>query len=255
MPTLAPSLAGSPRVNGHRDYVIKTLLHGLSGPIDGKSYPQVMVAMGSNKDQWIADITSYVRNSFGNTGIVGHAGRRRQGPGRDRRPDDAVDGRGARRVAAAAAGSRMRSGKPPPATIRGRRRRRTPRAATTSSATPPARSASWAGRPAYRSRRACGSRSNCRRRASLTEIQFTSSSIGGRGGAPPQWTFPRGYQVQVSADGTTWSAPVAEGEGAPGHHRDHVRAGQREVRADHANRHGRERAAVVDAAAPSLRAP
>ena len=66
--TLAPSLAGSPRVNGHRDYVIKVLLHGLSGPIDGTPYPQVMVAMGSNKDQWIADIASYVRNSFGNTG-------------------------------------------------------------------------------------------------------------------------------------------------------------------------------------------
>ena len=65
---LAPSLAGSARVNGHRDYVIKTVLHGLSGPVDGKVYPQVMVAMGSNKDQWVADIASYVRNSFGNIG-------------------------------------------------------------------------------------------------------------------------------------------------------------------------------------------
>ena len=52
--------------------------------------------------------------------------------------------------------------------------------------------------------------------AALTEIQFTSSSIGGRAGAPAVWTFPRGYQVQVSADGTTWSAPVAEGQGTPG---------------------------------------
>ena len=68
--TLAPSLAGSPRVNGHRDYVIKAVLHGLSGPVDGKTYPQVMVAMGSNKDQWIADVASYVRNSFGNTGTL-----------------------------------------------------------------------------------------------------------------------------------------------------------------------------------------
>ena len=45
-------------------------MHGLSGPIDGKTYPQVMVAMGSNNDQWIADIASYVRNSFGNTGTL-----------------------------------------------------------------------------------------------------------------------------------------------------------------------------------------
>jgi hypothetical protein len=50
----------------------------------------------------------------------------------------------------------------------------------------------------------------------LTEIQFTSSTGGGRAGASPAWTFPRGYRVQVSADGHTWSAPVAEGQGAPG---------------------------------------
>jgi hypothetical protein len=50
----------------------------------------------------------------------------------------------------------------------------------------------------------------------LTEMQFTSSAIGGRGGTPPAWTFPRAYQLQVSADGNTWSAPIAEGQGAPG---------------------------------------
>ena len=78
----------------------------------------------------------------------------------------------------------------------------------------------------------------------LTEIQFTSSTIGGgRAGAPPAWTFPRGYRVQVSADGNTWSAPVAEGQGAPGTTVDHVRAGQREVRPDHPDRDRRRRAA------------
>ena len=40
---MAPSIAGSPRVQGHRDYVIKTILHGLSGPVDGTSYTQEMV--------------------------------------------------------------------------------------------------------------------------------------------------------------------------------------------------------------------
>ena len=35
---LAPPLAGSPRVQGHRDYVIKTLLHGLTGPVAGKTF-------------------------------------------------------------------------------------------------------------------------------------------------------------------------------------------------------------------------
>lgn len=65
--TQAPSMAGSPRIQGHRDYVINVVLHGLEGPVDGKTYPAEMVPMGSNKDEWIADIASYVRNSFGNS--------------------------------------------------------------------------------------------------------------------------------------------------------------------------------------------
>ena len=35
---MAPPLAGSPRVQGHRDYVINTLLHGMTGPIAGQTY-------------------------------------------------------------------------------------------------------------------------------------------------------------------------------------------------------------------------
>jgi mono/diheme cytochrome c family protein len=64
---LAPPLAGSPRVQGHRDYVIKVLLKGLQGPLDGKTYRDVMVPMGGT-DDWIAGIASYVRNNFGNAG-------------------------------------------------------------------------------------------------------------------------------------------------------------------------------------------
>lgn len=66
---MAPALSGSPRVQGHRDYVVKTLLHGMTGPVDDKLFAAgVMVPMGTNKDEWIADISSYVRNSFGNNG-------------------------------------------------------------------------------------------------------------------------------------------------------------------------------------------
>src|SRR4029453_18464580 len=49
-------------------YAIKTRLHGLTGPIAGKTFPQVMIPMGAQTDQWIADIGSYIRNAFGNTG-------------------------------------------------------------------------------------------------------------------------------------------------------------------------------------------
>jgi mono/diheme cytochrome c family protein len=66
---MAPPLAGSPRLLGHRDYVIKVLLHGLSGPIEGKEYNAgaVMVPMGANTDEWISDVANFVRNAFGNT--------------------------------------------------------------------------------------------------------------------------------------------------------------------------------------------
>ncbi len=69
--TLAPPLAGSPRVLEHRDYIINVLLHGLTGPIGDASYPGgIMVPMGSNSDEWIADVASYVRNSFGNSALL-----------------------------------------------------------------------------------------------------------------------------------------------------------------------------------------
>jgi mono/diheme cytochrome c family protein/glucose/arabinose dehydrogenase len=66
---LAPPLAGSARVQAHRDYVVKVLLGGLIGPVNGENYAGgVMASMNTNTDEWIADIASYVRNSFGNAG-------------------------------------------------------------------------------------------------------------------------------------------------------------------------------------------
>ena len=54
-------------MQGHRDYVIKTLLHGMTGPLAGQTYTQVMLPMGAQTDQWVANVSSYVRNSFGNS--------------------------------------------------------------------------------------------------------------------------------------------------------------------------------------------
>ena len=51
----------------------------------------------------------------------------------------------------------------------------------------------------------------------LAEIQFQSNGGGGRAGTPPTpMPFPRAYRVQISMDGNTWSAPVAEGIGIAG---------------------------------------
>jgi mono/diheme cytochrome c family protein len=65
--TLAPPMAGSRTVR-QGDAMLRVLLHGLEGPIDGKTYESQMIPQGNNSDAWLADITSYVRNAFGNAG-------------------------------------------------------------------------------------------------------------------------------------------------------------------------------------------
>ena len=104
---MAPPLAGSPRVNGHRDYVIKALLHGMTGPSTDKTYTRGHDPDGRQNDEWIAAIASYVRNSFGNTGVVRHAGRRRARARRDgaaaRRPGRSPSSKRRCRAAAGAA--------------------------------------------------------------------------------------------------------------------------------------------------------
>ena len=58
--TMAPPLGGSPRVQGHRDYVIKVILNGLTGPLDGKTYREVMVPMGvGSTDEWVAGVAQH----------------------------------------------------------------------------------------------------------------------------------------------------------------------------------------------------
>lgn len=62
----APTLAGNADVNGNQDKLIKILLHGLTGPIDGKTYTNMMPPLGGNDDEYIASVLSYIRNDLGN---------------------------------------------------------------------------------------------------------------------------------------------------------------------------------------------
>jgi hypothetical protein len=49
----------------------------------------------------------------------------------------------------------------------------------------------------------------------LTEMRFLSAPPGGPPGNPPRPApYSRGYRVQTSMDGATWSEPVAEGQGS-----------------------------------------
>jgi mono/diheme cytochrome c family protein len=194
---MGPSLVGSPRVAGHRDYVIKVLLHGLTGPIDGKSYSEVMVPMGSNNDQWVADIATFLRSSMGNAAA----------------PVSTAE------IAAVRAATATR---------------KTAWTVSELSATLPrmlAPDASWKLTASHNTETAADALSYSRwtsgvpqqagmwlqvempAPAILTEIQFESAQTGGaRGGPPPAIQFPRAYRVDVSGDGTTWSR-VAEGKG------------------------------------------
>jgi mono/diheme cytochrome c family protein len=62
----APSLAGSKRLAiADRTTAVRILLHGLTGPIEGKTYSSIMPSMAANSDDWIAQVASYVRYEFG----------------------------------------------------------------------------------------------------------------------------------------------------------------------------------------------
>ena len=64
---MAPALSGSARVQSHPQYIIKTVMHGLEGPLDGVTYPAgIMVGNKEQSDEWIAAITSYIRQNLSN---------------------------------------------------------------------------------------------------------------------------------------------------------------------------------------------
>jgi mono/diheme cytochrome c family protein len=68
--TLGSPLPRSPRVLGSGGSLVRTVLHGLTGPLDGKTYPGQMLPLAANDDEWIAAAATYVRNSFGNDGGI-----------------------------------------------------------------------------------------------------------------------------------------------------------------------------------------
>jgi mono/diheme cytochrome c family protein len=193
----APALAGSSRVIGHRDYVIRTLLHGLTGPVDGRKYAEVMAPMAATSDAALAALASYVRNSFGNSASVvteADVARVRRATAerktmwtveelagalpRPRIPDPAWRATASHNPAAAAGAFDF----------------------TRWSTGPPQQAGMWFQVELPES-------------ITLTEIQFDSPVTAGRQGGPPTSTAPRAYRVQVSDDGQRWSEPVAEGRG------------------------------------------
>ena len=62
----APPLAdAAKRLGGSKANLVRIILHGLSGPVDGKTYPSIMPSLGANTDEWVASVVNYVRYEYG----------------------------------------------------------------------------------------------------------------------------------------------------------------------------------------------
>jgi len=71
-PGAIPPLAGSEWVTGGTERIARVLLHGLAGPVTvkGSSYNGVMPPQGHLGDKELAQVMTYIRNSWGNKGSM-----------------------------------------------------------------------------------------------------------------------------------------------------------------------------------------
>ena len=68
VPNMFPPLAGTDWVTGDKEQLIRITIQGLSGKIEvnGKTYNSIMPPNSHLSDREIADVLSYIRQSFGN---------------------------------------------------------------------------------------------------------------------------------------------------------------------------------------------
>jgi mono/diheme cytochrome c family protein len=64
--TLAPPLVQSRKLLADRQLVARIVLHGLTGPNNGKNYPGQMASFKYLNDDWLASVLTYARNDWGN---------------------------------------------------------------------------------------------------------------------------------------------------------------------------------------------
>jgi mono/diheme cytochrome c family protein/glucose/arabinose dehydrogenase len=210
-PPLAPPLAASPRVLGHQDYIVKVLLHGLTGPLSGATYPDAMIGMGQNNDEWVAAIGSYVRNAFGNRASLitpAQVARNRAATADRKTQWTLADLEASLPRLVVIDQSWKLTASHNSATA--------PNALTIQpwSSGQPQQAGMWL-------------QVELPQPVALTQIQFESPgvaadtgpavlgaptrSVFGGPASPPG--FPRAYQVQVSMDGSNWGSPIAQGQG------------------------------------------
>jgi mono/diheme cytochrome c family protein len=202
---MAPALANSLRVVDHPDYMVRVILRGLIGAIEGKTYTGAFMAPMHDEDNaWIASVVSYIRTNLGNDGTMVKE----------------------EEVAAIRAASEDDK----PYTFESLSnlavKQLTPNKEWNVTASNTGLARVGGTRSAYAALAYEGWTSGenqakdmwfqieLPKTVNFSEIHFTSPPIR-RGGSPdsppPLQTYPTAYAIQVSQDGETWSSPVAQG--------------------------------------------
>lgn len=192
---MAPPLAGSKRITGRSEYPITALLYGVTGPVDEENFEGLMIPMESYGDAWIADVTSFVRNSFGNSASMITSNQVSRIRARIGERGEAFTVPQILSMLPTAATN--------PAAWKVTASVNSDRAATVVDSASPS---------AWRSDepQAAGMwlQIELPETVAIVEIALDSAVAGGSPAG-----FPRGYQVQTSNDGNAWSNPIAEGKG------------------------------------------
>ncbi len=206
---LAPSLVGSLRVQAHPDYIIKTLLHGVTGDIQGESYAGIMMApMGSNNDKWIASVASFVRANFENESSLitpDDVARVRKETAQQKSIYN-FDALWASIPKVLEADQQWKMSASHTGEVR---------KGSTVSARGALNFEGWT--TGITQQKGMWFQVELPKTATISEIQFKSPPIsrGWREGSPPPiHTYPKGYDLEVSMDGKQWTKIVSNGEGS-----------------------------------------
>lgn len=72
VPRLNPPLSKTPHVLGDKKYLVQVVIKGMNEPleVDGETYDNAMSAHNFLTDQEVADVLTYVRNSFKNKASI-----------------------------------------------------------------------------------------------------------------------------------------------------------------------------------------
>ena len=248
---MAPALAGSPRVNGHRDYIIKVVLHGL----DGSRRRQDLHGHDDSDGQptTTSGLPRWARSCATTSATAAGSSRRRMSRACAPRPPAAQPLLDASRAAASMPAPLFTDGWKLTASHNADAADRRADGSPAWNAGAPQQAGHVVPGGAARSRRwSPRSSSSRRRQAGAAARGMPPPSPRAARRLPAPGGFPRGFKVEVSQDGSAWTRGVRGNRHRPDDHQ-HVPAGSGEVRSDQPDVERRGRARVVRPESQNLR--